>query len=125
VVDVVSYQKQVIGREVSAGIFDILGTTIADVSGGSGALEPMQLAVRSLIERTVVEMTANLYGMNGPQTCLQVDPLGDGARVTGLTGGYVPAYNNLGSNNAKTREDPSRWDTRRDSDTRAVLRGRY
>jgi len=125
VVDVVSYQKQVIGREVSAGIFDILGTTIADVSGGSGALEPMQLAVRSLIERTVVEMTANLYGMNGPQTCLQVDPLGDGARVTGLTGGYVPAYNNLGSNNAKTREDPSRWDARRDTDTRAVLRGRY
>ena len=125
VVDVISYQKQVVGREVSAGIFDILGTTIADISGGSGALEPMQLAARSLIERATVEMTANLYGMNGPQSCLQVDPLGDGARTTGLTGGYVPAYNNLGTNNAQTREDPSRWDARRDPDTRAVLRGRY
>jgi curli biogenesis system outer membrane secretion channel CsgG len=125
VVDVISYQKQVVGREVSAGIFDILGTTIADISGGEGALEPMQMAVRSLIERAVVEMTANLYGMNGPQTCLQVDPLGDGQRVTGLTGGFTPAYNNLGSNNAKTREDPSRWDVRRDSNTRAVVRGRY
>ena len=26
VVDVISYQKQIIGREVSAGVFDFLGT---------------------------------------------------------------------------------------------------
>jgi curli production assembly/transport component CsgG/holdfast attachment protein HfaB len=79
----------------------------------------MQLAVRSLVERAVVEMSANLYGMPGPQACLTSDPLG--AATTGLTGGYVPAYDNLGTNNARTREEPSRWNSRRDAD----VRGRY
>ena len=119
VVDVISYQKQVIGREVGVGLFDFLGGNVFDVSAGTGALEPMQLAVRSLVERAVVEMTANLYGMPGPQPCLSSDPLGGG--TVGLTGAYVPAYNNLGTNNAQTREDPNRWNSRRDS----AVRGRY
>ena len=114
VVDVVSYQKQIVGREVSAGVFDFLNGNVFDISAGAGALEPMQLAVRSLVERAVVEMTANLYGMPGPQSCLTYDPLGAIGSV-GVTGGYVPAYNNLGTNNGQTREDPSRWNARRDS----------
>lgn len=116
VVDVISYQKQVIGREVGIGMFDFLNGNVFDVSAGTGALEPMQLAVRSLVERAVVEMTANLYGMPGPQGCLTSDPLA--SPTTGLTGGYVPAYDNLGTNNAKTREEPSRWNARRDADVR-------
>ncbi|MDP1616668.1 holdfast anchoring protein HfaB [Phenylobacterium sp.] len=119
VVDVISYQKQVIGREVGVGMFDFLGGNVFDVSAGTGALEPMQLAVRSLVERAVVEMTANLYGMPGPQACLSSDPLA--GTTVGLTGAYVPAYNNLGTNNAQTREDPNRWNVSRDSD----VRGRY
>lgn len=119
VVDVISYQKQVVGREVGVGFFDFLNGNVFDISAGAGALEPMQLAVRSLVERAVVEMTANLYGMPGPQGCLTSDPL-EGSTV-GLTGGYVPAYNNLGTNNGQTREDPSRWSSRRDS----AVRGRY
>jgi curli production assembly/transport component CsgG/holdfast attachment protein HfaB len=117
VVDIISYQKQVVGKEVSFNLFDFMNGNIFDLSGGTGALEPVQLAVRSLIERAVVEMTANLYGMPGPQACLSVDPLGGGA--TGLTGGFVPAYDNLGTNNAQTRESPGRWNDGR------VLRGRY
>ena len=119
VVDVISYQKQVVGREVGVGLFDFLNGNIFDVSAGAGALEPMQLAVRALVERAVVEMTANLYGMPGPRTCLSTDPLGDG--TVGITGGYVPAYNTLGTNNGETRADPSRWNVHRD---RAV-RDRY
>jgi curli biogenesis system outer membrane secretion channel CsgG len=119
VVDVISYQKQVVGRQVGIGMFDFLNGNVFDVSAGEGALEPMQLAVRSLVERAAVEMTANLYGMPGPQGCLQSDPLGDGA--VGVTGGYVPAYNNLDTNNAQTRADPSRWNTHRDP----AVRGRY
>jgi len=119
VVDVISYQKQVVGREVAVGMFDFLNGNVFDVSAGSGALEPMQLAVRSLVERAVVEMTANLYGMPGPQGCLTSDPLAAG--TVGLTGAYVPAYNNLDTNNAHTREDPSRWNARRDP----AVRGRY
>jgi len=119
VVDVISYQKQVVGREVSLGVFDFLNGNVFDLSAGAGALEPMQLAVRSLVERAVVEMTANLYGMPGPQSCLTSDPLAAG--TVGLTGAYVPAYNNLDTNNAHTREDPSRWNARRDP----AVRGRY
>ncbi|MBW8858288.1 MAG: holdfast anchoring protein HfaB, partial [Caulobacter sp.] len=44
VVDVISYQKQVVGREISAGVFDFLNGNIFDISAGRGALEPMQLA---------------------------------------------------------------------------------
>ena len=51
VADVISYQKQIIGRQVSAGVFDFLGTNFFDVSAGESALEPIQLAVRSVIER--------------------------------------------------------------------------
>jgi len=109
VVDVISYQKQIIGRQVGAGVFDVLGGNVYNISAGEGALEPLQLRVRSVIERAVLEMMSNLYGAPGPQVCLHSgDPLGE--RTTGTTGGYIPAYNNLGTNNANTREDPHRWD---------------
>jgi holdfast attachment protein HfaB len=123
VVDVISYQKQVVGREVSLGVFDFLNGNLFDISGGKGALEPVQLAVRSLIERSVVEMSANLYGMPGPQSCLQFDPYA--SDTIGATGAFVPAYNNLGTNNAQTREDPSRWNDRGDPALRPARRGRY
>lgn len=124
VVDVVSYQKQIIGREVGAGLFKIFGTTVADISAGEGGLEPVQLAVRAMVERAVVEMMANIYGAPGPEGCLTGgDPLGAPV-TTGLTGSYVPAYNNLDQNNGQTRDDPSRWNVRRDPAIVAALRGR-
>src|ERR1700759_3255663 len=61
VADVISYQKQIIGRQVSAGVFDFLGTNFFDVSVGESALEPIQLAVRSVIERATLEMISRLY----------------------------------------------------------------
>jgi len=122
VVDVISYQKQIIGREVGAGIFDFLGGNFINISAGEGALEPVQLAVRSVVERAVVEMMANLYGAPGPEGCLVGgDPLGG---RTGSSGGYYPAYDNLDRNNAITRDDPNRWSLRTDSGA-SVLRGRY
>ena len=122
VVDVISYQKQIVGREVGVGLFDFLGGNFINVSAGEGALEPIQLAVRSVVERAVVEMMANLYGAPGPEGCLVGgDPLGG---RTGISGGYYPAYDNLDRNNAYTREDPARW-TSRDPGNFSVLRGRY
>lgn len=121
VVDVVSYQKQIIGREISAGVFDFLNGNVFDISAGEGALEPVQLAVRALIERATVEFMANLYGAPGPEICLSAgpDPLGG---ATGPTGGFYPAYPNTDTNNGSTRADPSRWHDRRDG---AVRRSRY
>jgi curli production assembly/transport component CsgG/holdfast attachment protein HfaB len=121
VVDVISYQKQIIGREISAGVFDFLNGNVFDMSAGEGALEPVQLAVRALIERATVEFMANLYGAPGPEICLSAgpDPLGG---TVGATGGYYPAYPNTDTNNGDTRADPSRWHDRRDG---AVRRSRY
>lgn len=122
VVDVVSYQKQIIGREVSAGVFDFLNGNVFDVSAGTGGFEPVQLAVRALIERATVEFMANLYGAPGPEVCLNAsnDPLA--GNTVGPTGGYYPAYQNTDTNNGQTRSDPSRWHDRRDGDVR---RSRY
>jgi len=123
VVDVISYQKQIVGREVSLGLFDFLNGNVFDVSAGTGALEPLQLGVRALVERAVVEMSANLYGMPGPEACLSTDPLGGG--TNGPTGNFTPAYNNVETNNGSTRAEPSRWSDRRDPAAGAALRGRY
>ena len=125
VVDVISYQKQIVGREISAGVFDILNGNTFDVSAGEGGLEPLQLGVRALIERGVLEMMANVYGAPGPQVCLGPggDPLGE--QTAGVTGGYTPAYNNLATNNAQSREDPYRWNGHRDPPAAADQRGRY
>jgi curli biogenesis system outer membrane secretion channel CsgG len=81
VVDVISYQKQIVGREVQAGVFDVLGTSILDAGAGESALEPIQLAVRAVIERAVLEMISRLYRV-GPDVCSSYlgaagDPLAD------------------------------------------------
>jgi curli biogenesis system outer membrane secretion channel CsgG len=124
VVDVISYQKQIVGRQVGVGLFDVLDGNIFNVSAGEGGLEPIQLGVRSVIERAVLEMMANLYGAPGPDVCLRHgDPLA--GRTTGITGAYTPAYNNLEYNNAQTREDPARWSRTRDPDDARAESGRY
>jgi curli biogenesis system outer membrane secretion channel CsgG len=113
VVDVISYQKQILAHQVGIGLVKVWNGAAGDISVGEGGLEPLQLGVRAVIERAAVEMVANLYGMPGPEACMQADPLGDHV-TTGPTGAYVPAYNNLETNNAATRQDPNRWDVRRD-----------
>ncbi|HEV2082085.1 MAG TPA: holdfast anchoring protein HfaB [Brevundimonas sp.] len=121
VVDVVSYQKQIIGREISLNVFDFLNGNVFDVGGGEGGFEPVQLAVRALVERATVEFMANLYGAPGPEICL--DTRNELLRDTyGPTGGYYPAYPNTDTNNGQTRADPTRWHDRRDGDVR---RSRY
>ena len=71
VVDVISYQKQIIGRQEQAGVFDFMGHTFFDASIGESALEPIQLAVRSVIERAVLEMISRLYH-TPPEACTSV-----------------------------------------------------
>ena len=61
VVDVMSLQKQVIGREFRGGFIDFIGGGMVDGNAGHRAQEPIQLAVRTLIERSVFEMLSSLY----------------------------------------------------------------
>ena len=73
IVSVASYRKEIVGREIKPGIFDFFNGTVVDVSGGKSALEPVQLAVRTLIERAVYDFAATLYG-RAPTTCLAEAP---------------------------------------------------
>ncbi len=123
VIDVISYQKQILGREVGAGVFTFFGDNVIDIGVGGRAQEPVQLAVRAVVERAVLEMMTNLYGASGPSACagvLRADPLA----TNGATGDFIPAYDNLETNNALTRDEARRWHPQRDPDMRAALKGR-
>lgn len=64
VVDVVSYQRQMFGREISAGVFEFIGSQPFDLGIGSRSQEPVHLAVRAVLERGVMDLVSNLYGVN-------------------------------------------------------------
>ncbi|MBP8072190.1 MAG: holdfast anchoring protein HfaB [Brevundimonas sp.] len=81
VVAIAAYQKQIVGREIRAGVFDILGGVAVDLSGGQSALEPLQLGVRTLIERGVYDVAAELYGLTD-SACLPAVQTAD------TSGGY-------------------------------------
>jgi curli production assembly/transport component CsgG/holdfast attachment protein HfaB len=83
VADVISYQKQIIGRQISAGVFSFLGTNFFDVSVGESALEPIQLAVRSVIERAVLEMITRIYRAPGGSCAIPLGTSADPLREAG------------------------------------------
>jgi curli production assembly/transport component CsgG/holdfast attachment protein HfaB len=112
VVDVISYQKQIVGREVQAGVFDILGTTLVDAGAGESALEPIQLAVRAVVERAVLEMTMRLYRM-GPETCNGAmgeagDPLADASETPAPGQAPASTTQNQEQSSNDSRENPYR-----------------
>jgi curli production assembly/transport component CsgG/holdfast attachment protein HfaB len=76
ITDIVSYQKQIVGYEVGAGLFAFFGNQILSINGSSNAEEPIQLAVRSLIERAMFQLVSRLYKVPQAQ-CLSpsADPL--------------------------------------------------
>lgn len=117
VVDVISYQKQIIGRELSAGIFDFANGNVFDIGVGGRAQEPIQLAVRSTVERAVLEMMANLYGVPGADVCREVEAF---VSTNGITGGFTPVHDTLATNHGASRASARRWNADRDP----ALRGR-
>ena len=113
VADVISYQKQIIGHQISAGVFDFMGTNFFDVSGGESALEPIQLAVRSVIERAVLEMVTRIYRAPGASCASPIntgrDPLGDGYPYPGnQQTAYRPNPYYMESNDDYSRNSPYR-----------------
>jgi curli production assembly/transport component CsgG/holdfast attachment protein HfaB len=119
VVDVISYQKQIIGREVSLGVFDFANGNVFDIGAGGSAQEPIQLAVRSTIERAVLEMMANMYGAPSTEVC---GDLKVAAASNGKTGDFLPANDNLADYNGEVREKPYRSGP---TGPLGALRGRY
>jgi curli biogenesis system outer membrane secretion channel CsgG len=103
VVDVVSYQKQIIGRQEQAGVFDFLGHTFFDASVGESALEPIQLAVRSVIERAILQMVSRLYHI--PQNSCASGLGGAGDPLAGPDDHSPYAPPQMTAANATTREN--------------------
>ncbi len=126
VVDVISYQKQIVGREVRAGVFSFLGNNnFLDLSAGERALEPVQLAVRAGVERAVVEVMSNLYHAEDSSVCQGAlsangDPMGPaqatGSFQTTATGPALAAA-------VSQRTAANAWNVRRDDNVTGI-RGR-
>jgi curli production assembly/transport component CsgG/holdfast attachment protein HfaB len=60
VVGMVSFQKQLLGREVNLGLTGGSAVVGGVISGGTQSVEPLQAAVRTLVERGVYELVAGL-----------------------------------------------------------------
>ncbi|ANP47505.1 holdfast anchoring protein HfaB [Candidatus Viadribacter manganicus] len=123
VVDVISYQKQIIGRELRAGVFSFFDDTIIDIAAGERALEPVQLAVRAGVERAVVEVMSRFYNVRDSAVCAAAiqaegDPMGPGAVQT-ANSTQSPATAAI----EQARTSPDTWNARRD-DNFTGLRGR-
>ncbi|HEY2068965.1 MAG TPA: holdfast anchoring protein HfaB [Rhizomicrobium sp.] len=133
VVDVVSYQKQIIGRQVQAGVFDFLGHYFADASVGESALEPIQLAVRSTIERAMLQMVSRLYRVPANACAAQDDPLaGPDDADNSNNQPIAPVKTSANVNTTiieekhhdESRQDPYRWYSAGDPAAQPGLRGR-
>jgi curli production assembly/transport component CsgG/holdfast attachment protein HfaB len=71
-------------------VFDFLGTNFFDVSVGESALEPIQLAVRSVIERATLEMITRIYRAPGQSCAINLGTSDDPLREAGEAP-YYPA----------------------------------
>lgn len=60
VVRAVSLQKQIVGREIGAGVFRFFGSNLFDINAGSKDLEPVQLGVRTTLEQGVLELISTV-----------------------------------------------------------------
>lgn len=68
----VSFQKQLIGREMNLGLTGGSNTVGGAVSGGTQSVEPLQAAVRTLVERGVYELLAGLRSPDVYAGCLEL-----------------------------------------------------
>ncbi len=73
VLENVSLQKQVIGREVSLSVFEFFSDVLVDVEVGGKHLEPLQLAVRTTLEQAVLELLGPMAGTD-PAACIDYRP---------------------------------------------------
>ncbi|MGD9968793.1 MAG: holdfast anchoring protein HfaB [Hyphomonadaceae bacterium] len=125
VVDVISYQKQIIGRELRAGVFSFFDDTIIDIAAGERALEPVQLAVRAGVERAVVEVMSRFYNVSDSSVCADAiqaegDPMGPESTQTAAAAPQSAITTAI----VQQRTNPDAWNARRDENISTGLRGR-
>lgn len=67
VIDSVSLQKQFIGKRTKAGLYRFLESELVNFDGGSSIDEPLQMGVRSLVERGVAHLVGRLFNVQVDQ----------------------------------------------------------
>jgi curli biogenesis system outer membrane secretion channel CsgG len=130
VADIVSYQKQIVGYREHPGMVEFLGHNFY-AGGGDSALEPIQLAVRSTIERAVLEMVSRLYRASS-QSCASsvgtgADPLAVGGDRTASAAASEPSTTTVKDNGSRDTPQPlsDRLYRNRDSAAEPRLRRRF
>jgi curli biogenesis system outer membrane secretion channel CsgG len=74
--------KQVVGYEVTAGIFKFFGNTLIDLNLGAKKDEPVSLAVRAVVERSVFDLVTGLLDTPETAPCQELARQGELATTT-------------------------------------------
>ncbi|MCK5901966.1 MAG: hypothetical protein KAG28_02360 [Cocleimonas sp.] len=61
VIDSISLQKQFVGKRTEAGLYRFLDKQLINYDGGSSTDEPLQMGVRSLVERGIAQLVGHLF----------------------------------------------------------------
>jgi curli biogenesis system outer membrane secretion channel CsgG len=70
----VSMQKQVIGQEMGIDVFRFFGTRLFDIKAGSQMTEPMQIAVRSILQLATLDLLEAVSGIPNEPCVRKVQP---------------------------------------------------
>lgn len=65
VVSSVSLQKQIVGQEVGAGVGRFFGNYLVEIDLGDKNSEPLQMALRSMLQLAVFDLITDLYDIQG------------------------------------------------------------
>ncbi len=70
-----SFRKQIIGTEIRAGYFRFFNDKFLDINASERAQEPIQHAVRMVIEHSIYKLLLDLYKIS-PESCdpVSIDP---------------------------------------------------
>jgi len=68
-VKTISLQKQIVGYEVSAQVFEFFGHTLLDFNAGAKNQEPLQLGVRAIMELGALKLTSAVTGVSS-EACI-------------------------------------------------------
>lgn len=107
VLSVRSFKKQIVGYEREAGVFDLIGGVIFDVTAGKKALEPVQSSVRTMVDRAVFDFTSGLYAID-PNQCLDASQVRWKSEETRSNRGSDRFYDYHAKHNIRPPAPPAR-----------------
>lgn len=104
VVNTQSLQKQIIGTELSGGYFRLFSDGLVDINAGERTQEPIQKAVRMVIEQAVFNIVSDMNNMHGGGQCA-------GQIAAAKVASKAPAAHDGPSNNTPAVAAPSQQPT--------------